>query len=259
MELQKWLGQEDFTLCMSSGFFSFFAHCGMLSVLEEHRRLPVKVAGSSAGSLVAACWAAGMNTADIRQLFFDTQKQDIWDPGFGKGLLKGNKFRDLLREALPVSRIEETRVPLSVSVYDIRRKKTLSYQSGDLPTLVSASCAVPFLFHPVKYESRAYLDGGIKDRPGLEGIANGERVFYHHILSRSPWRKKSDPALQIPARENMASLAIRGLTRSGPNKLHLGPIAYEQAREATLQALSQCLDKQGNLYINASPAQPIAD
>lgn len=249
--LRQWLQAEPFTLTMSSGFFSFFAHCGMLSVLEEEGLLPHRVTGSSAGALTAACWAAGMSSKQIRELFFSIRKKDIWDPGIGLGLLKGDKFRQRLRDAVPVQRIEQTPIPLALSVYDRKNKQTHSYSEGDLAALVSASCAVPFMFHPVSYQHNSYLDGGIKDRPGLHPVKQGERVFYHHIVSRSPWRRSADPALQVPVRSNMASLAITGLTRSGPSKLAKGPIAYQQARLATQRALSQVLDKQATLHISA--------
>ena len=107
------------------------------------------------------------------------------------------------------------------------------------------------MFQPVNYQQNSYLDGGIKDRPGLHAVEIGERVFYHHIVSRSPWRRKGDTALQVPQRDNMTSLAIAGLVRSGPSKLANGPIAYAQARLATQRALSQVLDKHATLHINA--------
>lgn len=251
LTLRQWLQAEPFTLTMSSGFFSFFAHCGMLSVLEEEGLLPRRVTGSSAGALTAACWASGMPTNDIRELFFSISKNDIWDPGVGLGLLKGDKFRQRLRDALPVQLIEQTTIPLAVSVYERKSKQTHSYAEGDLASLVSASCAVPFMFQPVQYQHNSYLDGGIQDRPGLHGVKPGERVFYHHIVSRSPWRRKGDVALQVPVRENMASLAIAGLVRSGPSKLAKGPIAHAQARKATQRALSQVLDKHATLHISA--------
>ena len=257
MQLREWLSGEPFTLTMSSGFFSFFAHCGMLSVLEEEGILPQRVTGSSAGSLVAACWASGMDTPDIRDLFFGITKRDIWDPGLGLGLLKGDKFRQRLRAVLPAQNLEDGRVPLAISVYDWKQRETHTYDKGDLATLVSASCAVPYMFQPVKYQDRSYLDGGVKDRPGLLSVQPKERVFYHHILSRSPWRRKSDPALLIPQRYNMAALAIDGLVRSGPSKLDKGPIAYKQAREATQRALSQRLDKTATLYVHAKSPELI--
>lgn len=257
MQLRDWLEAEPFTLTLSSGFFSFFAHCGMLSVLEEEGLLPARLTGSSAGALVAGCWGAGMSTAEIRDLFFSVDKPQFWDPGFGLGLLKGDKFRHLLRAHLPVQRLEQCRVPVAVSVYEWRSKQVHSYEQGDLATIVSASCSVPWLFQPVRHNGYSYLDGGVKDRPGLHAVDCSERVFYHHIASRSPWRRKSDPALQIPERENLAALVIHNLVRSGPNKLDKGPQAYAQAREATRRALSQSLDNRATLAVTAQAVEQI--
>ena len=95
---------------------------------------------------------------------------------------------------------------------------------------------MPFLFHPVRIDGRSYYDGGILDRPGLEGMPAGERVLFHHIASRSPWRSKSEP---MPTRAGMVTLAIENLPRSGPFKLDQGRLAYRAAREATKKALDQ--------------------
>jgi len=90
------------------------------------------------------------------------------------------------------------------------------------------------MFHPVWIERRAYWDGGIFDRPGLAGIAEGERMLFHHIASRSPWRAREPAVLR---RRNMVTLVIDDLPRSGPFRLDAGHRALELAREATMVAL----------------------
>ncbi|HEY4056801.1 MAG TPA: patatin-like phospholipase family protein, partial [Kofleriaceae bacterium] len=149
-------------------------------------------------------------------------------------LLKGKLFDRLLRDMLPIDRIEAGRVPLQISVFDIVRRKTAVLRSGDLPDAIRASCAVPGLFHPVWIDRKPYWDGGILDRPGIAGIAEGERLLFHHIASRSPWRV----ADQIPPRRReMTTLVIDDLPRSGPTKLDAGRRALQLARETTRRAL----------------------
>ena len=104
---------------------------------------------------------------------------------------------------------------------------------SDLAHAIRASCAVPGLFHPVWIGRRAYWDGGVLDRPGLDGIPVGERVLFHHIASKSPWRLH----LPVPRRAGMVTLVIDGLPRSGPFKLDAGHRALQLAREATMRAL----------------------
>jgi NTE family protein len=241
MKLRDWLAVEPFTLSMSSGFFSFFAHAGMLSALEQEKLLPAKVTGSSAGALVGTCWASGCSSEELKDRLFELDKKDFWDPSMGLGFLKGDRFRALIAGVCKVRLLQECRVPVALSVFDLLTLKTQVITAGVIQDAVSASCAFPLLFQPVRVNSRYYLDGGIKDRPGMEGVDKGERVFYHHITSRSPWRTKNSRALKVPARQNMQVLAISGLPRVGPNNISEGRSAYRISKEKTLIALNSTL------------------
>lgn len=229
---------EPFSLTMSSGFFSFFAHTGMLSALEERALVPGRVSGSSAGALVSGAFAAGLSTADLERELSRLERRDFWDPRPGLGLLRGALFDARLRAMLPVATFEACRIPAAVSVFDVRTRSTHVRTTGDLALAIRASCTVPLLFHPVWAGARPLLDGGILDRPGLVGMPEGERVLFHHIVSRSPWRGKDSEGLRVPARKNMVVLKIHGLPRSGPFRLDEGRRALALAREATRRALA---------------------
>jgi NTE family protein len=56
--LRAWLRERSFALGLSSGFFGFFAHPGLMSVLEEDDLLPARLAGSSADALISGLWGA---------------------------------------------------------------------------------------------------------------------------------------------------------------------------------------------------------
>ena len=245
--LREWLCAEPFTLTMSSGFFSFFAHAGMLSVLEKERLIPARITGSSAGGLVGTLWASGCDIPDLQVRLFTLTKDDFWDPGFGMGLLRGDKFRNLVADIAAVSTLEECRVPVALSVYHAFSRTIDVLRCESLADAVYATCAVPFMFQPIRINGKLYWDGGIKDRPGLAGTKTGDRIFYHHIQSRSPWRRADDPALQIPIRDNLRTLVINDLPRLGPNKLEQGRNAFEHARRATEQALEQTFDNRNSV------------
>jgi NTE family protein len=233
--LREWLRAEPFSLAMSSGFFGFFAHCGMLTVLEDEGLVPHRLSGSSAGALVAGAWASGLDAPMLAHELLRLERHDFWDPRPGLGLLSGNLFRSKLESLLPRGHFHECRAPLAVSVFDLRRRTTRVLTSGALPVALHASCAVPFMFHPVRYEDTLLVDGGVLDRPGLAGMPHGERVLFHHLASKSPWRT----SLELPSRANMTTLVIEGLPRSGPFKIENGRRAYAAAREATKRALDR--------------------
>jgi NTE family protein len=232
--LRTWLVAEPFELVLTSGFFGFYAHAGMLDALLGEGLVPSGACGSSAGALVGAAWASGVAMADLVGTLRTLRRADFWDPAPGLGLLRGELFRARLDAMLPVRRFEDCARPLAISTYDVLGRRTHVLTRGELAPAVVASCAVPFLFHPVRHDGRWLLDGGLRDRPGLEG-ARGTRRLVHHLASKSPWRA----SLPVPRGPSLVALAIEGLPRAGPTKLDAGVRAMSLAREATLRALDR--------------------
>jgi NTE family protein len=243
--LREWLHEGPFTLGLSSGFFGFFAHCGVLLTLEEEGLRPAGSAGSSAGALVAGAYAAGLDAGVLARELEALRREHFWDPGLGAGLLRGKLFRAKLESMLPAKHVENTRIPLSISAHDLTARRTRVLKSGDLAAAIHASCAVPFMFHPVRVEGRWLVDGGVSDRPGISGVRAGERIFFHHLASRSPWRRRGTPALEIPARRNLVSLVIENLPRVGPHRLGEGLRAMNIARRAAKRALDLPIESDG--------------
>ena len=239
--LRDWLAFAPFTLAMSSGFFGFFAHAGFLSVLEEEGLPPARVCGSSAGALVAGLWASGLAARRIRDELLLLRRAHFWDARPGLGLLRGALFRARLEALMPVATFDACRVPLAVSLFDVGARRTTVLHDGALAPAVHASCAAPVLFQPVRIGGRLYLDGGILDRPGLASVAEGERVLFHHLTSRSPWRRRGSPALQPPERPEMQVVAVPGLPRLGPFRLERGGEAIDGAARGLRLALSRAV------------------
>lgn len=235
--LREWLAEAPFALGMSSGFFGFFAHCGVLTLLEEEKLLPARVAGSSAGALVTGCWAAGLSANALADELLRLRREDFWDPAPGPGLLAGRLFRARLQALLPVDDLAKTRVPAAVSVYDVVRRRVRVLTSGPIAPALHASCAVPFMFHPVVHAGGVLIDGGVSDRPGLAGLADAPRVLFHHLASRSPWRRPGSDALRIPRRPGLVPLVFHDLPRVGPFRLQEGARAFDVARRAARAAL----------------------
>lgn len=240
--LADWLAEQPFALGMSSGFFGFFAHTGVVCALEEARLTPARVTGSSAGALVAGCWAAGVSAEALADELLCIRREDFWDPSLGLGLLKGALFEQRLRRLLPVRRFDECRVPLAVSVFDLPARRTRVLREGELVPALRASCAVPLMFQPVWLAGRPCWDGGLYDRPGITAVAEGTRLLYHHLASRSPWRRPGSPSLRVPKRDEMTALVVDDLPRVGPFRLAAGRRAFVAARDATRRALERPIE-----------------
>ena len=237
--LRQWLLEAPFTLAMSSGFFGFFAHAGVVSALEEEGLSPARLCGSSAGGLVAGLWGAGLPARALRDELLALRREHFWDPRLGPGLLRGALFRERLQRLLPVRTFVEAPRSVAVSVFDLLSRRTVVVRTGPLAEALHASCAVPFLFHPVWLSGRPCADGGVLDRHGLAGAASGERILYHHLTSRSPWRGAGSAALRIPDRASLRAVAIEGLPRLGPFRLDRAREAVEKAAEGMRAALRE--------------------
>ncbi len=239
--LERWLRRAPFMLGLSSGFFGFFAHTGLVNALDRRGLAPSRIAGSSAGALVGGLWAAGLPAAAIRDALLGLRRADFWDPRPGPGLLRGRLFRSHLERLLPVTRFDQCRIPLAVSAVDALRRRVVVLDSGELAPAICASCAVPLLFQPVRLQGRLLVDGGVLDRHGLDGLPAG-RLLYHHLASRSPWRRSSSPALRLPERPETTSLIMDGLPRLGPFRLAGAARAYALAHRAAHRGLDATED-----------------
>ena len=122
--LRDYLKEAPFSLAMSSGFFSFFAHTGFLTVLEDEGLLPTRASGSSAGALVMGTWAAGLDAPVLARELEQLERRDFWDPGMGAGLLRGRLFRDRLERLLPNRAFDKSRIPVAISAFEVRTRRT---------------------------------------------------------------------------------------------------------------------------------------
>jgi NTE family protein len=237
--LRDWLDEGPFSLALSAGFFGFFAHGGVLSALEQQGPRPERVTGASAGALMAGLWSSGLPAVRLQRELDELRREEFWDPWPGLGLLRGKRFRRKLQAIVGDATFESSPMRAAVSVYDVLSSRTRVIDSGPLAPALHASCALPVLFQPVWIDRRPYSDGGILDRPGFAGLGAAPRVLYHHLASRSPWRRPGDPALKVPSRPGAVTLVVEGLPRVNPFALHLGRDAFGRARDAALRALDR--------------------
>lgn len=236
--LAELLEREPFTLCLSAGFFGFYAHGGMLSALETLGLRPARIVGASAGAIVGGCVAAGASLADLQSFLFYLRRTDFWDPAAGAGLLRGQRFDQMLRELMPTTRVEDFETEFSCSAWSIRERRSVPLFGGDIVPSMRASAAFPLLFQPVNVGGERFLDGGIGDRPGFASLEPTERTLYHHLSTRSPWRMRGGASVMPPLAPSVLPLDLGAFRRLGPFSLGDGPKVWAEARERALRALT---------------------
>ncbi|MBK6863990.1 MAG: patatin-like phospholipase family protein [Ideonella sp.] len=149
-------------LALGGGAARGFAHIGVIQVLEEAGVRPALVAGTSAGSLVAALHASGRSGTELAQLADAMDEASIADWSFpGRGLLRGEALARFVRQHTGGRSIEQMRLPLGIVATDLDNGQAILFQIGDPGVAVRASSAVPAVFQPVRIGSREYVDGGL--------------------------------------------------------------------------------------------------
>jgi len=149
-------------LALGGGAARGFAHIGVIQVLEEAGIRPDLVAGTSAGSLVAALWASGQDGAALARLAETMEETAFADWAFpGRGLLRGDALARYVRLHTGGRPIEAMTRPLGIVATDLDSGEPILFQRGDTGLAVRASSAVPAVFQPVRIGAREYVDGGL--------------------------------------------------------------------------------------------------
>lgn len=149
-------------LALGGGAARGFAHIGVIQVLEEAAIRPQLVVGTSAGSMVAALYAAGRNGRALAQLARDMDEGALADWAFPtRGLLRGEALARFVRQHTGGQRIEDMALPLGIVATRLDDGEAVLFRRGDPGIAVRASSAVPAVFQPVRIGNYEYVDGGL--------------------------------------------------------------------------------------------------
>jgi NTE family protein len=151
-------------LALGGGAARGFAHIGVIKALEARNVRVDLLAGTSAGSVIAALSASGMNGIAINKLALTMDEASISDwamPFRARGILQGLALQNYLNKTLDNRPIEKMAKPLGVVATDLRSGQPILFQRGNTGIAVRASCSVPSIFEPVKIGAHEYVDGGL--------------------------------------------------------------------------------------------------
>lgn len=151
-------------LVLGSGGVKGMAHVGVLEELENAGINFDLVVGCSAGSLVGALYCDNPCVFHLKEAVGTMRTSNVLDINLWTcryGLSQGVFLERLLNTNLTSTCFEDLRIPLVVVATDLFSGELLPIGSGDLFKAVQASCAIPFVFAPVKYRDRILVDGGV--------------------------------------------------------------------------------------------------
>ena len=124
--LREYLDSHPFELILSSGFFGFFAHTGVVLALEEAGLRPTQVGGSSAGALVSGLWGAGLSATVLKEELLKLSRDAFWDfdPLVGMPYFLRHGLRRSFAEFFGVDRLaDEARLVANNDGLEIARQQ----------------------------------------------------------------------------------------------------------------------------------------
>lgn len=127
------------------------AHIGVVKALCEAGIRPAFITGTSAGSLIGAMFAAGLEWSEIASL----ARRTFWPK-----LLHGETLERFCADHLPAT-FAGLKIPFAAVTTELPAKRTLILNSGDLASAISASCALRGVRRSVERDGKRLKDGGI--------------------------------------------------------------------------------------------------
>jgi len=181
-------------LALGGGGARGAAHVGALTILHQHK-IPIhQIAGTSAGAVVGAMYAATLDPKWVEKRFREFIKSDIFR-GLGtdripnkpissssafnqvakklkdqmvlamslhrNSIIKKKRLKDAFDFLIPVKTFEELKIPLKVISTDLNTCKPVVYDSGDLIEAATRSASIPGYVEPTVVNGQLLVDGGV--------------------------------------------------------------------------------------------------
>lgn len=147
---------------LSGGGARGFAHLGVIKYLEELGIKPYAIAGTSAGAIAGALYAAGKSPDEIVQLL---KKNSYF--GWGNLLWRKNGFfsmhalHELLKATISTNDFDAVKIKLFIAATDLVKGDPVILSTGKLFEAVIASASIPVVFEPVVMGEKLLVDGGV--------------------------------------------------------------------------------------------------
>ena len=150
-------------LALGAGSARGFAHIGVLKALDEGGFKGDVVAGTSAGSLVAAFYAAGFTPWQMEEVALKVKDVDVADISSAskRGMFAGDALQKMVNSYVKDIPIERLKLPFAAVATNLKTGELVALRTGDTGASVRASCAIPGVFVPANIGGLELVDGGL--------------------------------------------------------------------------------------------------
>ncbi|MFY7992474.1 MAG: patatin-like phospholipase family protein [Bacteriovoracaceae bacterium] len=148
------------------------AHIGILEHFEKINLQIHCLSGTSAGSIIAALYAFGVDLETIKAELRLIDPAPFGSFKLGKlGLFENSEMIAMLKRLLPEdAKLEESPIPLTIKTTDLLTGKGVLLTHGSVIEAVLASTCVPGFYLPQERDGFLLVDGGLTENVPLSGL-----------------------------------------------------------------------------------------
>ncbi len=192
-------------LVFEGGGAKGIAFCGALRSLSEHGIIKniKRIAGSSAGSIVAGAIAVGYNYNEVQDILIDADFNKFKDTNYGVvgylyrllnyyGLYLGDYFYEWYGKLIKIKTgnidftlkdvYDKYGVELVITGTCVNKSSVVYFNHNDNPDMpvrlaVRISMSMPYVFESIKYKGNIYVDGGVLDNYPIWYFGNDNKTL----------------------------------------------------------------------------------
>lgn len=187
-------GPAPVGLALGGGGLRGTAHIGVLKVMLANGIRPAMIAGTSAGSIIAALYAAGRDPADLERLALSVKASDLYDPihaltglrmaaklahdylgiplaeppAAPLGFVRGDRLERFMEQATGGATFTQTRLPLAITAVDIN--------TGQLVIFCAARDVFPDVSGRIAFITDATLAEAMRASTAIPGVFEPKRI-----------------------------------------------------------------------------------
>jgi NTE family protein len=210
-------------IALGGGAARGWAHIGVLRALRQAGIVPDIITGTSIGSVVGGCHAAG-RIDDLATWACSLTKKRVFgylDVSFaGAGLITGGRLGEELTRELGATTIETLPTQFAAIATEIRSGHEIWLTRGRLVEAMRASYALPGIFEPVRIGGRWLMDGALVNPvPVTAARALGARIVIAVNLSADGFGRGTTIHAHGPDQHDERRLEARERVKAQPGGL----------------------------------------
>ncbi|MDH5834135.1 patatin-like phospholipase family protein [Luteimonas kalidii] len=231
-------------LALGGGAAKGFAHIGAIKMLEANGIRADVVAGTSAGSVVGALYASGIDPFRMQERAVALDESTLRDIRlFSGGLVQGQALQDYVNAEVGRLPIERMKKPFAAVATRLDTGDRVVFVRGNTGQAVRASSSVPGVFEPTRIGRHSYVDGGVVSPVPVDAARQlgADVVIAIDISSKAGGRTPTGMAGIVNQSITIMgqTLGRQELERADvvirPQVNEIGPVSFEQRNAAILE------------------------